>query len=167
MDLLGDLLGGGQQRQEMQNFVNRFEQGRPTEGYSGQEALQRYQQVAPNLPAGDYLQAAEQMLSQMTPQQRAELEQYLQQQASQQGVQLPSAQNTPQQPSHSTGGLAQLLTQLHQQQPGLLGQLLGGGSGNGRQGGNGGMGQMLENPVAKMALAGIAAYAAKRAIGRL
>jgi hypothetical protein len=162
MNLLGDLLGNNQQKQELQNFLGRFEQGQPSEGYSGQEALQRYQQVAPNLPAGEYQQAAEQMLSKLTPQQQIQLGQVLEQQAMQQGVQLPAAQ-TPREPSQASGALAQMLTQLHQQQPGVLGQLLGGG-----QRGNGGsMGQMLDNPVAKIALAGIAAYATKRALAKV
>jgi hypothetical protein len=60
--------------------------------------------------------------------------------------------------------LAQLLSGLHQQQPGMLGQLLGGGGGAGGLlgGGSGGAGGMLGNPLAKAALAGIAAMAAKR-----
>ncbi len=163
MNLLDDLLGGGQQKQEIQDFVNRFQQGKPTEGYSGQEALQRYQQVATNLPAGDYLQAAEQMLSKMTPEQRTQLSQYIEQQASQQGQKLPAPQASSGQQQNG-GGLAQVLTQLHQQQPGLLGQILGGSSGSGN---SGGMGQMLDNPIAKMALAGIAAYGAKQVLSKV
>jgi hypothetical protein len=58
--------------------------------------------------------------------------------------------------------LAQLLGGLHQQ-PGLLGQLLGGGAGGLLGGGGGGgTGGMLGNQLAKAALAGIAAMAAKR-----
>ncbi len=160
MNMLENLLGGGQQKQEFQDFAQRYQQGSPMEGYSEQEAMQRYQQIAPQLPAGEYQQAAEQMLSQMTPEQRLQFGQYVQQQAAQQGYQFPAAQMAPEQ-YQNTGSLAQAMTQLHQQQPGLLGQLLGGGGGNG-----GSAGQMLNNPLAKMALAGIAAYAAKQMLGR-
>jgi len=60
--------------------------------------------------------------------------------------------------------LAQLLSGLHQQQPGLLGQLLGGSGAGGLLGGGGGggAGGVLGNPLAKAALGGIAAMAAKR-----
>jgi hypothetical protein len=44
---------------------------------------------------------------------------------------------------------------MEQQQPGILGQLLGGGGG-------GGAGSMLDNPLAKAALAGVAAIAVKK-----
>jgi hypothetical protein len=158
MNLLENLFGGGQQgqQQDYQDFINRYQQGSPMEGYSGQEAMQRYQQVAPQMPAGDYQQAAEQMLSQMSPEQRMQFGQYVQQQAMQQGYQFPATQMPPEQYQNS-GQLAQAMTQMHQQQPGLLGQLLGGGGSNG-----GSLGQMLDNPLAKMALAGIAAYGAKQ-----
>ena len=49
--------------------------------------------------------------------------------------------------------LAQATGRLYQQEPGLLGQLLGGG---------GGGTDVLSHPLAKAALAGIAAMAAKR-----
>jgi hypothetical protein len=160
MNLLENLFGGHQQRQDTQDFINRYQQGSPTEGYTGQEALQRYQQIAPQLPPNQYQQAAEQAFNQMSPEQRTQFMQYLQQQAMQQGYQLP-AQQMPQQQNQNAGQLAQMVTQMHQQQPGVLGQLLGGGGGGGGE-----MGQMLENPVAKMALAGIAAYAAKQVLGR-
>ena len=49
MDLLGQLLGGGQRREEYQDFVNRYDTGAPWDGISDQEARSRYQQVAPQL----------------------------------------------------------------------------------------------------------------------
>ncbi len=55
--------------------------------------------------------------------------------------------------------LAQVTSRMEQQQPGILGQLLGGG------GAGGGAGNMLDNPLAKAALAGVAAMAVKRMMG--
>ncbi len=55
--------------------------------------------------------------------------------------------------------LAQVTGRMDQQQPGLLGQLLGGAGG-----GAGGQGA-LANPIAKAALAGIAAVAMKKMMG--
>jgi hypothetical protein len=45
MTMLDSLLGGGQ-KQELDDFVNRYDQGAPWEGISDQEAIGRYQQVA-------------------------------------------------------------------------------------------------------------------------
>ena len=47
MGLLDSLLGNPQQQQDYQNYISRYQQGEPHEGYSDQEVLQRYQQVAP------------------------------------------------------------------------------------------------------------------------
>jgi hypothetical protein len=47
MSFLQDTLGG--QQQDYQDSVNRYNQGHPSEGYSDQQVLNRYQQVAPQL----------------------------------------------------------------------------------------------------------------------
>ena len=78
MGLLQQLLGGGQQ-QEYQDFVNRYDQGAPYEGITGQEALNRYQQIAPQLPPDVYQQSAQEAFSRMSPQERMQLGQYLMQ----------------------------------------------------------------------------------------
>lgn len=168
MNFLEQMMGGGQQQQEYQGFVDRYHQGSPAEGYSDQEVAQRYQQVAPNLDPQQYQQAAQQSFERMPVQDRQQFGQYIQQQAQQQGIQMPSGMNY-EDPAH----LAQMTTQIHQQQPGMLGQLLGSLGGGGGMGGNamggGGMGgaaSMLSNPVAKAALAGIAAMAVKNFMGQ-
>jgi hypothetical protein len=53
---LFDNLFGGQQRQEYEDFVNRYQQGHPSEGYSEEEVMQRYQKVASNVPEDVYQQ---------------------------------------------------------------------------------------------------------------
>ena len=155
MDMLAQMLGGGQRRQEYQDFVNRYDQGAPWDGISDQEALDRYQQVAPQLPPDVYQQSAQEAFSRLTPQQRLQLGQHLQQQTRQQGYNIPDLNRDGiddrlQDPAY----LAQATGQLQQQQPGILGDLLGGGGGGGQG--------MLQNPVAKAALAGIAAVAVKK-----
>jgi hypothetical protein len=156
MGLLDSLLNNPQQQQDLQNYVQRYQQGPPHEGYSDQEVLQRYQQVAPQLPPQDYQRAAEQAFNNMSPQERVQFGQYVQQQLQSQGTPIQAfGQGNPQMyqdPSY----LAQQATQLHQQQPGLLGELLGGG---------GGGGGMLASPAAKAALAGIAAMAVSNVLG--
>ena len=171
MDLLQTLLGGGQQRQEYEDFINRYDQGSPYDGISDQEAIQRYQQVAPQVPHDVYQQAAQDAFGRMSPQERMQFGQHLQQQARQQNMSFPDLNRDGiddrlQDPNY----LAQVTGQMHQQQPNLLSQLLGGGgveqmmgglTGN-RQMNNQNAGGLLNNPLAKAALAGIAAMAVKR-----
>jgi hypothetical protein len=162
MGLLDSVLSNPQAKQEMQNYVQRYQQGAPQEGYSDQEVMQRYQQVAPQLPTQDFQQAAEQAFNNMPPDQRMQFGQYVQQQLQAQGVQAQgfSSAGVNKQKFQDAGYLAQQTAQLHQQQPGLLGQLLGGGNSSSSSGGG-----LLANPAAKAALAGIAAMAVSNAMG--
>jgi hypothetical protein len=159
MGLLDSLLNNPQAQQEVQNYVQRYQQGAPHEGYSDQEVLQRYRQVAPQLPAQDFQKAAEQAFNKMPPEQRTQFGQYVQQQLQAQGVSAPGFNPGQSNSYQDAGYLAQQATQLHQQQPGLLSQLLGGATG-----GSAGVG-LLANPAAKAALAGIAAMAISNAMG--
>src|SRR5437588_8904342 len=85
MGLLDSLLSNPQQQQDLQNYVQRYQQGPPHEGYSDQEVLQRYQQVAPQLPPQDYQAAAQQAFNNMSPQDRMQFGQYVEQQVQAQG----------------------------------------------------------------------------------
>ncbi len=156
MGLLDSLLGNSQQQQEYGNYVSRYQQGAPHEGYSDQEVLQRYQQVAPQLPPREYQQAAQQAFGRMSPQERTQFGQYMQQQSQAQNMPvLGFGPSVGQEMYQDPGYLAQHTAQLHQQQPGALSQLLGGGAGSG----------MFGSPVAKAAMAGIAAMAVSNAMG--
>ena len=102
-----------------------------------------------------YQESAQEAFSRLTPQQRLQLGQHLQQQTRQQGLNVPDfnrdgIEDRLQDPAY----LARATGQLQQQQPGILGDLLGGGGGGGQG--------MLQSPVAKAALAGIAAVAVKK-----
>src|ERR671916_2546469 len=116
---------GGPQQQDHRDYLNRFRQGPQavTEG----EAASRYGQVAPQLPPDVYHQSAQDVFAQLTPQQRMQLGQALIQSARQQGQSFPDVNQDGiddrlQDPDY----LAQTATQVEQQQPGLLGRLLGG-----------------------------------------
>jgi hypothetical protein len=161
MGLLDSLLKNPQAQQEVQNYVQRYQQGAPHEGYSDQEVLQQFQQVAPQLPAQDFQKAAEQAFNNMPPEQRAQFGQYVEQQLQAQGMPTQGFNQGQANPQayQNAGFLAQQATQLHQQQPGLLSQLLSGGGGGNASGG------LLSNPAAKAALAGIAAMAISNAMG--
>jgi hypothetical protein len=154
MDMLSQLLGGGQNRQQYQDFVSRYDQGAPWDGISDREAYDRYQQVAPQLPPDVYQQSAREAFARLTPEQRVQFGQYLQQQARQQNANIPDLNHDGiDDRFQDPGYLARATGQVQQQQPGILGDLLGGG----------GAGQgMLQSPIAKAALAGIAAMAVKK-----
>ncbi len=169
MAVLQQLLGGGQQRQQYQDFTTRYDQGAPWDGISDREAVERYQQVAPQLPPQMYQESAQEAFARLTPQQRMQLGQYLQQQSQQQGIGgfQDRNQDGVDDRYQDPGYLAQATGRLEQQQPGILGQILGGALGGGMGGGMGGMGSgggqgMLESPIAKAALAGVAAMAVKK-----
>jgi hypothetical protein len=54
MGILDELLAGGQRQKEYSDFVNRYEQGHPSEGYSDQEVLERYGEVSHAVPSDQY-----------------------------------------------------------------------------------------------------------------
>jgi len=89
MGLLDSLLQGGRDRDDYQDFVSRYEQGPPYAGISDDEAIGRYQQVAPEFSPEVYQQSAQEALSRMAPEGRAQFGQLLQQRAGDQGVDLP------------------------------------------------------------------------------
>ena len=163
MDLLGSVFGG-QQKQEYEDFSTRYEQGAPWDGISDDEAYNRYSQVAPQLPPDVYQQSARESFSRLSPQQRMELGQHIAQRAPQYGVSFPDLnQDGRDDRLQDPDYLAQMTGRIHQQQPGLLGQILGGAGGGAGGGGQGG--GMLQSPIAKAALGGIAAMAFKQMTG--
>ena len=167
MSFLESLMGGGQgcgqQGQDFQDFVNRYEQGPPWAGISAQEAMSRYQQVAPHLPPDVYQESAQEAFARLSPQERRQLARQLRPLAQQQNLTFPDLnQDGIDDRQQAPRYLAQVTGRMHQQEPGLLGNLLGGGGGGP---GGGGAANMLDNPLAKAALAGITAMAVKRMMG--
>lgn len=167
MGFLENILGGGQHsEQNYRDFVNRYEQGAPHEGYSDEEVSSRYQQVSRQLPADVYQESAQEAFSRMSPQERMQFGQYLQQQSRQQNYNFPDADGDGQDDRYQDSNyLAQATSRMHQQQPDMLSQILGGAAG--MLGGNSqGGGGMFSNPLAKGAMAGIAAMAVKNMMNR-
>ena len=168
MGFLENILGSGQHsEQNYRDFVNRYEQGAPHEGYSDEEVSSRYQQVSRQLPADVYQESAQEAFSRMSPQERMQFGQYLQQQSRQQNYNFPDADGDGQDDRYQDSNyLAQATSRMHQQQPDMLSQILGGAAG--MLGGNsqGGGGGIFSNPLAKGAMAGIAAMAVKNMMNR-
>ena len=157
MGILDELLGGGQRQQEYNDFVKRYEQGSPSEGYSDQEVLKRYGEVSHAVPPDQYAKAAQEALGKLSPEDRAAFVKMLQERAAALGVTLsPKVAPEPKE-------LGEVLTDLHQK-PGQLRDMLGGGDAQpqGQAPGSNPMGDILASPMAKAVLAGIAAMVVKR-----
>jgi hypothetical protein len=163
MGILDELLGGGQRQRDFKDFVNRYEQGHPSEGYSDQEVVDRYREVAHAVPPDQYAQAAQEALARLSPEERAAFVKMLQERAQTRGTALPT------QLGADPKDLGNVLTDLHQT-PGRLRDLLGGSwsspeaaaGGSSESSAMSSISNVLASPLAKAALAGIAALVVKR-----
>jgi hypothetical protein len=161
MGMLDDLLGNEQLQKQYKDFVKRYEQGDPSEGYSDQEVLKRYGEVSHAVPTEQYAQAAQEALSKLSPEERAEFLKMLQERAAARGVKLPGKV------ASDPKDLGQVLTDLHEK-PGQLRDILGGGSLGQPQAqapGSNPITDMLSSPIAKAVLAGVAAIVVKNMMG--
>ena len=171
--MLGKLFGGNDSNDHAanaQDFISRFEQGPVDQGYSDQEAMQHYQNVAQHADPATIQRASEQTFARMDPEQRTQMAQMLQQQAG--GQTTGAVSNDPRQ-------MAGMVSQIQQQHPGGLASLLGGGGSGGSGGIGGALGGLLGGTgnsgnsgggfpggtLGKVALGGIAAYAMKEILG--
>jgi hypothetical protein len=157
MGILDELLAGGQRQKEYRDFVDRYEQGHPSEGYSDQEVLKRYGDVSHAVPRDQYAQAAQEALGKLSPEERAAFVKMLQERAATRGVALPR------QVAPEPKELGQVLTDLHGRR-GQLRDILGGGDAQPQEQASGSspITDILASPMAKAVLAGIAAMAVKR-----
>jgi hypothetical protein len=157
MGILDELLGGGERQRDFKDFLDRYEHGHPSEGYSDREVVERYRDVAHAVPPDQYAQAAQEALARLSPEERAAFVKMLQERAQARGASLPG------QVGSDPRDLGQVLTDLHQT-PGRLRDILGGGGGAAQAPGGGGtaISSILASPLAKAALAGIAAMVVKR-----
>ena len=161
MGMLDDLLGNEQLQKQYKDFVKRYEQGDPSEGYSDQEVLERYGEVSHAVPTEQYAQAAQEALGKLSPEERAEFLEMLQERAAARGVKLPGKV------ASDPKDLGRVLTDLHEK-PGQLRDILGGGSLGQPQAqapGSNPITDMLSSPIAKAVLAGVAAIVVKNMMG--
>ena len=154
MSLMDMLTGGGPKRSEYEDFVQRYDQGEPYDGIGDDEARSRYDEVSSHLSEDDYELSAREAFERMRPDQRREFARMLRQQGRQRGVDFGEYDQDDDAADRDSHRLAKMARRARKQQPGGLGSLLGGGGS--------GAGGMLGNPIAKAALAGVAAMAAKR-----
>jgi hypothetical protein len=154
MGILDELLAGGLRQKEYKDFVDRYEEGHPSQGYSDQEVLKRYGEVSHAVQPDQYARAAQEALSKLSPEDRAAFVKMLQERAEARGVTLPG----PVAPEPKE--LGQVLTDLHKK-PGQLRDMLGAPAQPQGQAGSNPIGDILSSPMAKAVLAGIAAMVVK------
>jgi hypothetical protein len=161
MGMLDDLLGNEQFQKQFKDFVKRYDQGAPSEGYSDKEVLERYGEVSHAVPPDQYAQAAQEALARLSPAERAAFVEMLQERAAARGVKLPGKV------ASDPEDLGEVLTDLHEK-PGQLRDILGGGSVDQPQAqapASNPITDMLSSPMAKAVLAGIAAIVVKNMMG--
>lgn len=157
MGILDELLGGGQRQKEYKDFVDRYEQGEPSKGYSDQEVMERYGEVSHAVSPDQYAQAAQEALGKLSPEERAAFVKMLQERAAERGVKLPREL------ASDPKDLGEVLTDLHKK-PGQLRDILGPGGAQPQEQapGSNPIIDILSSPQAKAVLAGIAAMVVKR-----
>ena len=157
--LLGGLFGGqdddddDRRRARARDVVGRYEQGPPHEGYDDDEVVRNYRSVAGRLAPEEYEEAAAEAFGRMPPEHRRELRQRLRERG---GSRYAPERDDPRQ-------LARAAARYRREDPdaGDLSSLFGLGGGGG-----GGLGDLMGNPVAKAAMAGVAAIAIKKVLDR-
>jgi len=161
MNLLEMLMGNSQTREGFEDFLSRFEEGPPSEGYDDREVVDRYGEVAHKVSPSDYEQAARDAFGHLPQADREEFGRMLAGQAQSKRPDLPGLTPAQGQGFGDVDWLSNITSQIHQQ-PGLLRDLLGGLTGNRGTSSSGGI---FSNPIAKAALAGITAMLVKKVLG--
>jgi hypothetical protein len=158
MDLLERVLGGPQKQTEYRDFIDRFQRGSPYDSIDDREAVDRYQQVTPELSRAQYRDSAEDAFGRLSPTERAEFSRWLRTRANERGLSVPdydlNDDGIDDRVQDNAGELAEMTTRVQEKEPNIFEQILGKGTGG-----------KFDNPIAKIAVAGIAAMAAQRMLG--
>jgi hypothetical protein len=159
--LLGGLFGSQEQddeptrRRRANDFIDRHQRGAHDQ-MSDAEVLQNYRAATVNLSPEEYQQAAAEAFRQMTPEQRRELRRYLKRRSNDR---INPAGDSPEE-------VARAMQQAEHEQQGSGGLLshfgLGGSDADASRPDMSGLQGVLDNPIVKVAIAGVAAMAAKK-----
>ena len=104
---LAEMVQDAGQREKLQDFAQRYDQGQPWEGISDDEALERHDEVAAQLDDKEYEQSARESFERLQPEQRREVARSLQ----------VGETDDP-------GELARATSRVHKEKPDMLGQLM-------------------------------------------
>ena len=161
--LLGGLFGAKDdedqptRQRRARDYVDRYERG-AYDQIGDDEVLQNYRTATSQLSPDEYHRAATDAMRQLSPEQRRELRRELKRRSRDR---FDAKDDSPEE-------VARAMQQAHQEHEGggLAGLFGLGGShqsaASGSQSQGGGIGGMLDNPVAKVAMAGVAAMVAKK-----
>jgi hypothetical protein len=174
---LKGLFGGGEQgNTQAHDFIQRVTTGDPTQGYSTDEAHAAVDHVVKNAPPETINRAMQKSLGSLNEEQRSQFAQMLEQRAARGRSGDgggPTIQHTGGTTQGGGGGMGDILGGLLGGGgfSDLLGGLLGGGGGdsnatNRDDGMLGGLGDIMNNPIGRAAMAGMAAYAMKELLDR-
>ncbi|MFM9108781.1 MAG: hypothetical protein ACKOWF_19010 [Chloroflexota bacterium] len=163
--LLGGLFGGpdgDRMRSQAKDFVSRYDQGPPDQGYEPTEVLDRFKQVGRAMDPTDLQDAAQQSFKQMPPEMRRAYKQAMKQRG------VPQFQQLPDDKDDDPSILAEMTRQAMEQQAKQQAEAQAESKGKGFDGSVGALlGQegdksLLDNPAVKAAFAGMAAFAMKK-----
>ena len=159
--LLGGLFGSKDDddeptRQERaRDYVDRYERG-AYDRIGDDEVLHNYRAAASRLSPDEYQTAAADAVRQMSPEQRRELRRELKRRSRDR---FDATDDSPEEVARAM----QQADQEHEGGGGLASLFgMGGSDASGGKSQGGGIGGMLDNPVAKVAMAGVAAMVAKK-----
>jgi hypothetical protein len=166
--MLGGLFGGpdgDRVRSQARDFVSRYEQGAPHEGYTRDEVLERFQTARGAVGDDDMRDAARQAFQRMSPDQRREYKRAMRQR----GVQGFERDDDGDDPEILAQATQRFMKESPQQEQGGLGGLFGGLFGGGQSEQRPAPQQQnnddfLDNPAVKAAMAGMAAFAMKKVL---
>lgn len=191
--LFGGGAAGDEQKAKAQDFINRYQTGKPTEGYSEDEAVQALKDVSKVATPEQMQNALQQSVANLPEDERAQFNQMLQDRKAGTGmVDIERSGDRKEVTSRdSSGGGSDV--GLDDLLGGLLGGMAGGSGGGGlgdilggllggsdstatgqaatpSKGDSGGgigdiLGDILKSPVGKAVLAGTAAFAMKEVLG--
>lgn len=156
--MLGGLFGGpdaDRMRSQARDFVSRYEQGAPHEGYTNDEVAERFRTVSGRMSDDDMRQAARESLQRMPREQRREFRRMMRER----GARFDRDDDD------DVDSMAQATQRFMKEDQqgggGILGGLFGGG---GQAPGQQQEGNLLDNPAVKAAMAGMAAFAMKKVL---
>lgn len=159
--LLGGLFGAqdddddDRRRGRARDFVDRYERG-AVDQMDDEEVLQNYRAASSRLSPDEYQRAATDALRNMDPEQRRELRREMKRRSRDR---FDAADDSPEEVARAM----QRVDQEDQGGGGLAGLFgLGGGDANDTRSQGGGLQGVLDNPLAKVAMAGVVAMAAKK-----
>lgn len=169
-NMLGGLFGGPDDdrvRSQARDFVSRYEQGQPQEGYGRDEVLDNFNRASQAVGDDDMRDAAREAFKRMSPEQRREYKRAMRQRGAR-GFERDDDNDDPEVLAQSTQTfMKERSAQQDSGGGGLFGGLFGGGQDEQRSSTQPQQqDDFLDNPAVKAAMAGMAAFAMKKVLDK-